>query len=103
MSVHVTGGDRRHAQMVGQLLQTRIAPRVAALVGALQLDVERAVERTRELLGRPGIGDRYSLPRAARECDQPFGMLGDELDGGGRRQRLAVLLSLDARPRVLVG
>ena len=81
MGMHVAGRDRRDAQRLGQLGERGVAARVAALVRPLQLDVERAAEMRARAGRRVRVDDAEPVARAAGERDEPFGVLGDHLDG----------------------
>ena len=88
--VHVAGRDGRHAERLGELVQRVVAPRVAALVRTLQLDVERAGKRAREPRRRVRVDDAEPLPRAAGQRNEPLGMLGEDVDARPGRQQLAL-------------
>ncbi len=88
MGVDVAGRDGRHAEHCGQIFERSVSAPVAALERALQLDVERTRERTRQTHRRVRVDHTEAVPGAARERDQPFGMLGDDVDR--RRRRLTI-------------
>ncbi len=91
--VDVPGCDRRHAEGCCEALEGRVSARVASLEWPLELDVERAGERAREIGCRLRIDAAEPLPRAAGEADEPFGVLGDELRGRSRWQQVAAVPS----------
>ena len=69
--VDVTGRDRADAERGGEVAQVRVAAFVAALVRALQLDVEAvASEGAREPCCRVRSADREPVARAAGEADE---------------------------------
>ena len=88
--VHVAGGDGRHAERLCELVQRVVAPRIASLVGTLQLDVERAGKRAREPRRRVRVDDAEPLPRTAGQRNEPLGMLGEDVDARPGRQQLAL-------------
>ena len=88
--VHVAGGDGRHAERLCELVQRVVAPRIASLVGTLQLDVERAGKRAREPRCRVRIDDAEPLPRTTGQRNEPLGMLGEDVDARPGRQQLTL-------------
>ena len=102
VGVDVAGGDGRHAERGGELLEGGVPAGVAALVGALQLDVERTREDAGESCGGVRVAHGEPVAGAAGEADEPLGMLGDERGGGRGGEQLA-LASLDAGAGVGVG
>ena len=71
--VDVARDERRRTDRLCELAQRRVAVRVAAFVGPLQLD-EEAVASECAGQSRSGvrIADGETVPRAARQADQPF-------------------------------
>ena len=89
--VDVSRRDRLDAERGGELAQLRVAARVAALVRALQLDVEAvAAEGAREPRRRVRVADGEPVARAAGEADEPLVQLLEQRLVEPRRQRLAV-------------
>ena len=78
VGVDVAGRDRRDAERRRELGERGVPAGVAALVGPLELDVERAGERLREPRGAVRVGDGEPVARAAGEADEPLGVLGDD-------------------------
>src|SRR5689334_2370979 len=99
MRMHVTGRDGRNAQHLCELLQLRVAACVTTFIRTLQLDVERTCERTCEPRGSVRIYDAEAVPRAARECDEPLGVLLEHLDARLGGQQVA-LFPRHARPQI---
>ncbi len=95
MGVDVAGGDAGNAEALGEEGEPAVAGAIAAPVGALQLDTEAvAAESGEEAAGEPLAGGGVSpfpgsrhrpLAGAAREADEPLGVLLDLLQ---RRPRL---------------
>ncbi len=83
VGVHVAGRHRGDAERRREVGEPRVPARVAALVRALELDVERTGKRPREPRGGVRVGDAEPVASAAGEADEPLGVRGDEL--GGRR------------------
>ena len=102
VGVDVAGADGRDAEGGGELLERGVAAGIAALVRALELDVERPRERLREPGGGVRVGDGEPVAGAAGEADEPFGVLGDEGCGRSRREQVA-LAALGPRAGVRVG
>ena len=89
--VDVARRDRPDAERGGEVAQVRVAARVAALVRALQLDVEAvAAEGAREPRRRVRVADGEPVARAAGEADEPLVQLLEQRLVEPRRQRLAV-------------
>ncbi len=78
VGMDVAGADGRDAECGGKLLERGVAAGIAALVWALELDVERARECLREPGGGVRVGDGEPVAGAAGEADEAFGVLGDE-------------------------
>ena len=99
--VDVAGRDRLDAEVPGEVAQETEPARVSALERALELDEEALPP---ECACEPGSGVRIEEPetaaRAAREADEALVQLGDGLERDGRRQRLPVLSSRSAGPRM---
>ena len=88
--------------MAASSVERGVPAGVAALVGPLELDVERAGERARERGCAVRVGDGEPVAGAAGEADEPLGVLGDDL--GARRGREQVALApFDPRAGVRVG
>ena len=100
--MHVAGCDGRHAQRLCELLQPGVPADVATFVRTLQLDVERAFERTRQSGGAVHVDDAEAVSRAAGEGDEPFGVLLEHVEARLGRQQVA-FLPWHACPRVRVG
>ena len=93
MRVHVAGGDRAHAERLGEVAERGVAARVAALVRALQLDVEAvAAEHAGKVRGGVRVEHGEPVPRAAGEADEPVVQLLEEADVERGRQRLGSFL-----------
>ena len=76
VGVHVPGGHRAHAEGLRERAERSVPAGVAALVGALELDVEAvAAERAGEARRGVGIADAQAVPGAAREADEPLPLL----------------------------
>jgi hypothetical protein len=99
--VGVPGRDGRDAERLREVAQRRVAAGVAALVRALQLDVEAALEGARERGGGVGVADGEPVPGAAGQADEPLVPLVEEREVKCRRQRR--LHRLRARVRVRRG
>ena len=79
MGVGVTGRDRPDAERFGQVAQRRIPPRVAPLVGPLQLDVEALrPEGRRQLCRHVRVPHAEPVARAAREADEAVVQLREQ-------------------------
>jgi hypothetical protein len=93
--------DRLDAEMLGEIAQEPEPPRVPALVGTLELDVEAL---RAECSGQARSGVRIEQPETstctAGETDETLVRLRDRVQRDGRRQRLAVLASDTSRPRM---
>ena len=97
MGVHVAGGDGVDAEVVGEIPQGGIAPRVTSLVGPLQLDEEVvAAERAGQAGGGVRIAHGEAVASAAGQADESFRMLLDEPRADGRGQRL--MRTVSSRP-----
>ena len=75
-----------HAEVLREVAQVRVPPRIAALERPLQLDVEAvAAERLRQPRGAVRVAQPEPLARAAGEADEPLVELRDglERDGSG--------------------
>ena len=98
MGMHVPRRDRLHAEVLGEVVEGRMASRVAPLEGTLQLDEEPLPP---ECGGEPRstglIVERKPFARAAGEADEPLAQLRDGLERDGGRQEDAVLLALRTR------
>jgi hypothetical protein len=89
--VDVPRGDRLDAERVGEVAQACVPARVAALEGALQLDVEAvAAECVRQPRRRVRIAHGKAVARAARKTDEPLVQLLEQCLVEPRRRRLAV-------------
>ena len=78
---------------IGEVAQVRVAARVAALVRALQLDVEAvASEGAREPCRRVRVADREPVARTAGEADESLVQLLEQrlVERGGNGSRFAV-------------
>jgi hypothetical protein len=92
VGVHVAGRDGAHVQRLGEIAQRGVAPRVAAFVRTLELDVEAlAAEGAGEPRGSVRIVDGKSLPRTAGETDEPLVQLLEQAYVECGRQRLRSL------------
>ena len=101
MSVDVSCRDHLDAEVLGEVAQERLSPRVSALERSLELDEETlAAESSRELGGRVRVEESQAATHAPREADEPFRALGDRLQRDRRLERFPVLLSHSPRPRV---
>jgi hypothetical protein len=76
--VGVAGRDRRDAERRRQVAQRRVPADVAALVRALQLDVEAAGERRCERGGEVRVPHAEAAPGAAGEHDQSLVQLRED-------------------------
>ena len=100
----VAGGDGIDAEMRGQVAEQRIAPRIAACVGALQLDEEAVTPKgLREPGGSIGVAQAEPVTRAPGEADEPLGELRHRLRLDGRGEEHPVLLPGRPRPRMGCG
>ena len=85
--VRVAGGDGPDAERFGEVAQCRVAACVAALVGALQLDVEAvAAEGGGDAGGRVRVDDAEAVPRAAGEADEALVPLEQRVERQRGRQ-----------------
>ena len=76
--VDVAGGDGADAEGLGQVAEGGVPACVAALVRALELDVEAvAAERVGEAGGGVRVADGEPVPRAAGEADEALSLLGE--------------------------
>ena len=101
--VDVAGRDGRDAERRGEVRERGVAARVAALVRALELDVEaRRGTRARAGRRRSGRATREPVARAAGEADEAFGVGGDDVERRRRREQVA-LAAGDAGAGVRVG
>ena len=100
--VDVAGRDGGDAERCGQLFERGVAAGVAALVRALELDVERAGKRAREPGGGVRVERGEAVARAAGEADEPFGVRFEDVERRRRREQLA-LAAGDAGAGVRVG
>ena len=101
--VDVAGRDGRDAERRGELLERGVAARVAALVRALELDVERAGERAREPGGAVRVERRRARGRAQPErqtSPSACSATNSSVVAGGSSSRSR---PGDARARVRVG
>src|SRR5882724_6246611 len=89
--VHVAGCDGRDTERSRKLFELCIAASIATLVWTLELDVERALERPRELHGCFRICRAEPLPRAAGERDEALCVLGEHIQRRPGRQQVAFL------------
>ncbi len=99
--VDVAGRDRLHAEVPGEVAQKAEPACVSALERALELHEEALPP---ECACEPGRRVRIEEPepaaRAAREADESLVQLGDGLERDRRLQRLPVLSSRSAGPRM---
>ena len=90
--VHVAGHDRLDPERPGQVAERGVPSRVAALVRALQLDVEAVTaERRREPGGTVRVADGEAVTGAAGQADEPLVQLDEELRVERRREELRLL------------
>ena len=100
--VDVAGRDGRHAQVLGEVAEERVPAGVAALEGALELDVEAVRPKaSREPRGRVRVADAEPVARTAGEADEtrrstPRASAWSSAGGSGSRL-------LRPRPRVRSG
>ena len=97
--VRVAGRDRRHAERLGEVAQRGVAARVAALVRALELDVEAAGPNARRAAAARSGRGRRARARAAGEADEPLVQLLEAALLERRRQQLVLA---PGRPRARV-
>ena len=77
--VDVSGGDRLHAQRLGEVAQRGQTARVASLVRALQLDEEAlGPERPRQRRRAVRAPNRETVPRAPGEADEALVQLHEQ-------------------------
>jgi hypothetical protein len=101
VGVDVAGRDRFHAEVPGEVAQEAEPARIPTLERALELHEEALpFECACESGGSVRIEEPEAAVRAAREADEALVQLGDGLERDGRRQRLPVLSSRSASPRV---
>jgi hypothetical protein len=99
--MHVPCDDRRHTEHLGEIAQTGVAPRVAALVRSLELD-EEAVRAEGACQPRGGVrvAHRDAVPRATGEADEPFVQLLEQTVIECRIRGRLTLSSFRPRARV---
>ena len=101
--VDVAGGDGRDAEGGGELVERGVAARVAALVGPLELDVERAGERAARAVRRRSGRRRRGPWRAQPERQtSPSACSATNAALVAGRQQVA-LAALEPRAGVRVG
>ena len=97
----VSGRDRLHAEVLGEVAEKRQAARVPALERALELDVEPVgAERAGETHCGIRIEKAETAPRATREADEPLVRFRNGLERNRGRQRLAIFASHPTRSRM---
>ena len=97
--VDVPRRDRLDAEVLGEVAERRVPPRVAPLVRALELDEEAlAAERRREPRGAARVAEREPVAGTAREADEPLVQLGERLERNGGLEEHAVLLPRGTSP-----
>ncbi len=74
VGVDVTGRHRRHPERAGKCAECGVAAHVAALEGPLELDVEGPRKRLREHRRAGRVDHADTVPRAARQADDPLRM-----------------------------
>ena len=92
MRVDIARGDRGHPEVAGELAESGVPPGVAALVRALELDVEAILECIREECGRIGVLDSEPMPGTTRQADQPFALLQQPAERQLGRERVDAFL-----------
>ena len=101
VGVDVAGGDGGDAEVAGELSQGGDAAGVAALVRALELDVEAVPpERRRDARGSVRILRPQAVPCAARQADEAVGVREQRLERQLRGKGIGALLRPGARVRL---
>src|SRR3954447_3285006 len=100
----IAGGDGADPEVGCEILEGGVAPHVRTLERTLQLDEEAlATERRGEPGGSVRIVQGEPVTGAAREADEPLGMLLEEALVDGWRERLPVLSTGPAGSRMGLG
>jgi hypothetical protein len=99
--VDVAGRDGLDAEVLREVTQERVSPRVSTLERSLELDEEAIAPKCRRKR-RGGIWVSNSEPaaRATREADQPLAQLRDRLERHRGRKRLSIFTARPACSRV---
>ena len=96
--VDVPGRDGLDAEMLGQVAERRVPPRVAALVRTLQLDEEPLrAERRGEPRCAMLVVEREPVARAPGEADEALVQLRDGLERDAGRERLPIFAARSPR------